>query len=223
MVWAVCTHPKQALAQKAFRHPPSQTRDKRSQGVRRTHPGPRHVAAFAPHIPRLHLEWDSPPPGTSVTRRPASAPWSLKWKSARYGYPRFQNAPRNANAHSCGYTTCDLRDCVCRVRNPLFFRQCSFALQGLFLCPSPGAKWVPLCLLRKKTSLGLLLVACWRRVCVDRGATGVNGFADTSVRTGPGPKLQRVFFRGMRLMKKKHVSGGREGLLISVEMEIDRL
>lgn len=62
---------------KLFRHPPSQTRDKRSQGVRRTHPGPRHVAAFAPHIPRLHLEWDSPPPGTSVTRRPASAPWNL--------------------------------------------------------------------------------------------------------------------------------------------------
>ena len=91
-----------------------------------------------------------------------------------------------------------------------FFRHCSFALQGLFLCPSPGAKWVPLCLLRKKTSLGLLLVACWRRVCVDRGATGVNGFADTSVRTGPGPKLQRVFFRGMRLMKKKHVSGAGE-------------
>ena len=44
--------------------------------------------------------------------------------------------------------------------------------------------------------MGLLLVACWRRVCVDRGATGVNGFADTSVRTGPGPKLQRVFFQG---------------------------
>lgn len=51
----------------------------------------------------------------------------------------------------------------------------------------------------------------------------MNGFADTSVRTGPGPKLQRVFFRGMRLMKKKHVSGGREVLLISVEMEIDSL
>lgn len=128
--------------------------------------------------------------------------------------------PGTRTAHSCGHATCDLRDCVCRVGNPLFFRCCSFALQGLLFCPSPGPKWVPLCVLGKKTSLGLLLVACWRRVRVDRGATGVNGFADTSVRTGPGPKLKRVYFRGMRLVKKKHISGGREVLLISVEMEI---
>lgn len=183
-----CHHLTESFSQEVL---PSAKPSPRQNAVRRTHPGPRHVAAFAHTSRRYTWSGTHLHPGTSVTR--CRQVLRGNGKRARSGQTRGSRMARNTNAHSCRRGTCDLRDCVCRVGNPLFFWCCSFALQGLLFCPSPGPKWVPLCLLRKTTSLGLLLVACWRRVCVDRGATGVNGFADTSVRTGPGPKLPTCF------------------------------
>jgi hypothetical protein len=198
------------IHRRGFCHPPKQKPE--TDKVRRTHPGPRHCRGVRAHFPRLHLEWDSPPPGTSVTRRPANAPW--KWKSA-------------PEVPECQERDCGTRHAICEIAyagsKSLF--TAVLRCRGFLTIRSLRPKWVPLCLLRKKTSLGLILVACWRRSGINRGATGVNGFADTSVRTGPGPKLQRVFFQGHAADEGRSTSrsGGREALLISVEIEIPSL
>jgi hypothetical protein len=60
----VTTLPERAFSREGFAIRQAETRDRQSQENASRAQTCRGVRA---HFPRLHLEWDSPPPGTSVT------------------------------------------------------------------------------------------------------------------------------------------------------------